>query len=176
MTPIGKRPLPAQPRGSGPDYCRTEAGRMQSVCLSAQTRLGRATEQSMADGNKPEGEIKGVSGKAVEIWKFSTSMASKMTGGMVGVVTNAMTSNPFLGVAVATALAQTLEKVGTYVIETKLGPRQEIRVGRAIAIAALRMDERIEAGERVRGDAFIQPNGEGRSDADEAAILRCSRP
>jgi hypothetical protein len=122
----------------------------------------------MADEDKSGGEGKAAPGKAVAIWKFGTSMASKMAGGMAGVVTTSMTTNPFLGVAVGNALALTLEKVGTYIIETKLGPRQEIRVGRAIAVAAVRMEERIEAGEKVRADPFVHPDGEGRSDADEA--------
>ena len=122
----------------------------------------------MVDDDKRVGEGKAATGKAILIWKFGTSMASKMAGGMVGVATTAMTTNPFLGVAVGTALAQTLEKVGTHVIETKLGPRQEIRVGRAITVAAVRMEERIKAGENVRNDAFVQADDEGRSNADEA--------
>jgi hypothetical protein len=134
----------------------------------------------MADEDRPTSEEKVANSKAVTMWKFGTSMASKMVGGMAGVVTTSMTANPFLGVAVGTALAQTLEKAGTHIVETKLGPRQQIRVGRAIAVAATRMEERIVDGEIVRGDAFVQPDDTGRSDADEAiesallAAMNCS--
>jgi hypothetical protein len=121
----------------------------------------------MTDEDRPAGEENAATGKAMAIWKFSTSMASQIVGGMVGEVATSMTGNLLIGVAVNTILAQTLEKVGTHVIETTLGPRQKIRVGRAIAVAATRMEERIKDGEIVRDDAFVQPDVKGRSDADE---------
>jgi hypothetical protein len=121
----------------------------------------------MANGDKSATEEKAGTGKAVTIAKFVTSTASKMIGGMAGVVT-AASADPFTGVAVGTALAQSLEKVGTHLIETRLGSRQKIRVGRTIAVAATRMNERIKGGEIVRKDSFVEFDDEGRSDADEA--------
>ena len=107
--------------------------------------------------------------KIERVWQFGSSMASQMVGGMAGLVTTSLTTNPFLGVAVGTGLAQTLQKVGADLIDAKLRSRQEIRVGRAIAVAAVRMNDRLSSGERVRDDAFMECDGNGRSDADEVA-------
>ena len=122
----------------------------------------------MAGGNKLDGGEEVTGSNATAIWKFASSMASKMIGGMAGLAITALTETPLLGRVVSNVLVQTLEKVGTHVIETKLGPRQKVRVGRAIAVAALRMEKRMETGEKVRSDTFVQLDREGRSSADEA--------
>ena len=121
-------------------------------------------------------DSQGSSGRAVAVWTFVTSTASKLTGGMVGVAVTSATANPFLGVATATTLAQALEKGGAYVVHLMIGPRQKIRAGRAIEVAAVRMQDRIINGEVVRTDLFVEPRPDGRSDADEVveSVLQAS--
>ncbi|MGU3449617.1 hypothetical protein [Methylobacterium sp. 391_Methyba4] len=128
----------------------------------------------MTGEDKDEGAEKLRSGQGIAIWKFSVGMAAKVAGGMAGVGTTAVTANPFIGAAVGTSLAHSLEKVGTYLVDTRLGPRQAARVGRAIAVAATRMDERVSSGQTLRADEFTRPDHTGRSAADEtieAALL-----
>lgn len=120
----------------------------------------------MRDGDKPTAEEKADSAKAVTVGKFVASTASKIVGGMVGIVT-AAAADPFTGLAVGTVLGQSLEKAVTHFIETRLAPRQKVRVGRVIAVAVTRMNERIKSGEIVRNDTFVEFNDQVRSDADE---------
>lgn len=64
-------------------------------------------------------------------------------------------------------VAQNLERVGKEVLDRHLAPRQEIRVGRAVVVGAIRIEERLKAGERLRTDDFFGSADEGRSLADE---------
>jgi hypothetical protein len=48
-----------------------------------------------------------------------------------------------------------------------LGPRQGARAAGALAIAAVRIGERLDAGDRLRDDGFFEPGADGRADAQE---------
>ncbi len=103
----------------------------------------------------------------LKLWKFSVGMAAKLSGGMVGVGTTVMTGNPFLGAASGVALAHTLERVGTEVVERRLAPRQNVRVGRAIVVACIKLKEHQDRGRNPRDDGFFDDDSGGRSSADE---------
>ncbi len=105
--------------------------------------------------------------RGLALWKFSVGMAAKLSGGMAGVGTTAMTTNPFWGAAVGVSLAHTLERVGTEVVERRLAPRQNARVGRAIVIACSKLKEHQMRGMQPRDDGFFDPGHDGRSAADE---------
>ena len=65
--------------------------------------------------------------------------------------------------------AMTLKHIGQEVWERRLGPREKIRVGAALAIAAAEIYQRIENGEAIRSDDFFNKKSSGRSDAEEIA-------
>ena len=98
---------------------------------------------------------------------YAQALAAKVFGGIVGGGTALITANPVLGAVVGASLAHTLESVGKEVIERHLTPRQEARVGRAIAIAFGKLVEHERHGRHVRDDGFFSPSDEGRSEGAE---------
>jgi hypothetical protein len=62
-----------------------------------------------------------------------------------------------------------LKHIGQEASERLLGPREQVRVGGVLAIAAAEINERIKNGERVRSDNFFEEKSQGRSDAEEVA-------
>ena len=65
--------------------------------------------------------------------------------------------------------AKALKRIGDEVSGRILGPREKVRVGGVLAIAASEIKSRIENGERVRTDGFFDEKESGRSDAEEVA-------
>lgn len=71
-----------------------------------------------------------------------------------------------------------LKRVGQEVSERLLGPREKVRVGAVIAIAAAEIKQRVENGECLRCDGFFDEKPSGRSDAEEVAesvLLKAQR-
>ncbi len=80
--------------------------------------------------------------------------------------------------AAGAAVSQALSHVGEEISQRLLGPREKMRVGGVLALAAARIKARIDAGEKVRSDGFFDEKVSGRSDAEEIAesvILRAQR-
>ncbi len=96
-------------------------------------------------------------------------LASKMTGGVLGALTGHYTGMLVAGAMLSPYVAHNLERVGKDVLDRHLAPRQKIRVGRAIMVGAMRIEERRMAGEQMRSDGFFDSVNEGRSAADEVA-------
>lgn len=74
--------------------------------------------------------------------------------------------------------AITLKHIGTGIANSLLGPREKVRVGGVLAMSAARIEERIQAGEKIRNDGFFDPKPNGRSDAEEVAeniLLKAQR-
>lgn len=96
----------------------------------------------------------------------------EIAGGAVGGALGFLAGGP-LGAATlgagGTAAAMALKHIGREASERVLGPREEIRVGGVLAIAAEEIRQRIELGERVRSDGFFEQKRPGRSDAEEVA-------
>ena len=62
--------------------------------------------------------------------------------------------------------------------ERQLSPREDYRVGKVLAIAALEIHQRLEKGESLRDNGFFDEKPNGRSDAEEVAeaiMLKCQR-
>ena len=104
-------------------------------------------------------------------------IASGAIGGALGF----LAAGP-LGAAVAgaggVAAASALKKIGNEVSERFLGPREQVRVGGTLALAAEHIRDRLERGERVRTDGFFENHRKGRNDAEEVAesvLLRSQR-
>jgi len=66
-------------------------------------------------------------------------------------------------------VSKTLSRMGDELSERLLGPRERVRIGATMAIAANEISERIKKGEKIRSDGFFEKNDPGRSNADELA-------
>lgn len=74
-----------------------------------------------------------------------------------------------LGGAGGVAAAAALKHIGQEASERLLGPREKVRIGGVLAIAAEEIRQRVEKGESVRTDGFFESHNEGRPDAEEVA-------
>lgn len=105
----------------------------------------------------------------------------EIAGGAVGGAMGFLAAGPgaaaLLGAGgVAAAIA--MRQLGEEASKRMLGPREQVRVGGMLVIAAEQIRRRIEGGEQVRTDGFFQPRADGRSEADEvveAVMLKCQR-
>jgi hypothetical protein len=97
---------------------------------------------------------------------------AEIAGGAVGGALGFLAGGP-IGAAVlgagGAAAATALKHIGQEASERLLGPREKVRVGGVLAIAAAEIKWRIENGERVRTDGFFDEKPSGRSDAEEVA-------
>lgn len=105
----------------------------------------------------------------------AVTVGSKVVGGLIGAGATLGTASPFVGAALSPFIAHGLERVGKELISRRLAPRQEARVSRLIAVAAICISERQAQGEIPREDGFFETVGEtDRSPSDEiseAALL-----
>ena len=96
----------------------------------------------------------------------------EIAGGAVGGALGFLAGGP-IGAAVlgagGTAAAMALKHIGHEASERLLGPREKVRVGGVLAIAAGEIRQRIEMGEKVRADGFFDKKQSSRSDAEEVA-------
>lgn len=89
--------------------------------------------------------------------------------------------DPFVGFLAGPAgviVSGTLKGIGNDIKERQLSPREDFRVGKVLAIAALEMHQRLEKGESLRDDGFFDKKQTDRSDAEEIAeaiMLKCQR-
>jgi hypothetical protein len=95
-------------------------------------------------------------------------IAGGAVGGALGFLAGGPAGAALFGAGGAAA-AMALKHIGQEASERLLGPREAVRVGGVLAIAAGEIRQRIEQGERVRTDGFFERNRAGRSDAEEFA-------
>lgn len=100
------------------------------------------------------------------------NIGAEIAGGAVGGALGFLAGGPggaaLLGAGGAAAAAA-LKNIGEEASERLLGPREQVRVGGVLAIAAGEIRQRLESGESVRTDGFFEPKGASRSDAEEVA-------
>jgi hypothetical protein len=106
---------------------------------------------------------------------------AEIAGGAVGGALGFLASGP-IGAAVLGAggagAAVALRHIGSEVSERLLGPREKVRIGGVLALAAARIQDRIKGGESLREDGFFDEASGARSDAEEVAesiLLRSQR-
>ncbi len=106
---------------------------------------------------------------------------TKIAGGAVGSALGFFAAGPagaaVLG-AMGTMASESLAHIGEEVASRMLGPREMVRVGGVLALAAERIQERIAAGDHIRDDDFFAGREGERSNADEVAeslILKAQR-
>lgn len=95
-------------------------------------------------------------------------IAGGAVGGALGFLAGGPAGAALLGAGGAAA-ALALKQIGQEASERLLGPREEVRIGGVLAIAAGEIRQRLEAGESVRTDGFFEQKQTGRSDAEEVA-------
>ena len=95
-------------------------------------------------------------------------IAGGAAGGALGFLAGGPVGAAIFG-AGGVAAAMALKHVGQEASERLLGPREAVRVGGVLALAAGEIRQRIEQGDQVRSDGFFERNQAGRSDAEEVA-------
>jgi hypothetical protein len=95
-------------------------------------------------------------------------IAGGAVGGALGFLAGGPVGAALLGAGGAAAAAA-LRHIGEEASERLLGPREQVRVGGVLAIAAGEIRQRLEQGEAVRADGFFDPKASSRSDAEEVA-------
>lgn len=95
-------------------------------------------------------------------------IAGGAVGGALGFLAGGPVGAAILGAGGAAAAAA-LKHIGEEASERLLGPREQVRVGGVLAIAAGEIRQRLEQGESVRTDGFFDPRAGLRSDGEEVA-------
>lgn len=95
-------------------------------------------------------------------------IAGGAVGGALGFLAGGPGGAALLGAGGAAA-ASVLKHIGEEASERLLGPRERVRVGGVLAIAAEEIHQRLDQGESIRTDGFFEPKGGLRSDAEEVA-------
>ena len=97
---------------------------------------------------------------------------AEIVGGGIGATLGFLAGDPltaaFSGAAGAAAVG-ILKNIGQEFSERQLSPREDIRVGKVLAIAAWEIHQRLEKGESLRDDGFFDEKPTGRSEAKEVA-------
>jgi hypothetical protein len=95
-------------------------------------------------------------------------IAGGAVGGALGFLAGGPIGAALLGAGGAAA-ASALKHIGEEASQRLLGPREQVRVGGVLAIAAAEIQQRITQGATVRTDSFFDAKVVGRSDAEEVA-------
>lgn len=94
---------------------------------------------------------------------------SELAGSAAGAALGFLGGGPVgaaAGAAGGALMADVLRRVGSDVAARFIAPRQRVRIGAALSIAADEITKRLERGDVPRSDSFFQSSS-GRSDADE---------
>lgn len=115
-------------------------------------------------------EVENKEGTVNQRIKNLIDLGGEIAGGAVGGALGFLAGGP-VGAALLGSggvLATTaLKYIGNEVSERLLGPREKVRIGGVLAIAADEISYRINNGEKIRDDGFFDKKGQARSDADE---------
>ena len=95
-------------------------------------------------------------------------IAGGAVGGALGFLAGGPVGAALLGAGGA-AVAAVLKHIGEEASQRLLGPREQVRIGGVLALAAGEIRQRLEQGEAIRTDGFFDPKGSSRSDAEEVA-------
>ena len=98
----------------------------------------------------------------------SAELGGAAVGSALGFLAGGPAGAAALGAA-GVAITKVFDQLGKEVSDRLLGPRESQRIGGVIAIAAAHIRERLEHGDHVRNDGFLDKGVSGRSDADEVA-------
>lgn len=106
--------------------------------------------------------------RITDLISISSEIAGGAVGGALGFLAGGPAEAAMLGAGVVAAI-KTLTHIGIEVSDRLLGPREKVRIGGVLAVAAAEISQRINNGDKLREDGFFVQNRRGRSDADEVA-------
>ena len=104
--------------------------------------------------------------------------AAAVTSGAVAAVLGDGPEARAIGGIAGKGIEIALRNVGTDISSRQLGPREEIRVGATLIIAASEINRRLKNGDLLREDGFFDAKHPGRSDAEEvleSVLLKAQR-
>jgi len=107
-------------------------------------------------------------GKFRKLIDSGAEIAGGAVGGALGFLAGGPVGAAALGAGGAAA-AMALRHLGQEASERLLGPREQVRVGGVLAIAAGEIGDRLSRGDKIRTDGFFDPKTSGRSDGEEVA-------
>lgn len=99
---------------------------------------------------------------------LGSDIAGAGTAGALGFMAAGPVGAFAFGVGGAVA-SKVLTYIGNELSERLLAPREKVRIGATLALAAQEIGERIKKGEKVRSDGFFDKNDAGQSQAEELA-------
>jgi hypothetical protein len=97
-------------------------------------------------------------------------VGSEIAGGVAGAAIGLFAAGPagaIAGGAAGPLITHTLRALAVELKQRVLAQREEVRVGATIAYAAVKIQQKIEAGEQIRQDAFFHEQPDDRSAAQE---------
>lgn len=100
------------------------------------------------------------------------SVGSEITGGAVGGALGFLAGGPIGAAALGSGgvlASKMLNHVGSELSERLLGPREKVRIGATLTLAAEEINQRIKKNEAIRNDGFFNENQFVRSNAEELA-------
>jgi hypothetical protein len=103
--------------------------------------------------------------RATELIEGGADLAGASIGAAVGLI-----GGPELvvgGAAVGVVASRAFRRMGSELQQRVLAPRQRVRVGAALAVAAEMISTRLDAGEVPRSDGFFEASSAGRPAAEE---------
>ncbi len=95
------------------------------------------------------------------------TVISAIAGSVAGLAASAVTDVPIAGAIVSPFIAFQMQKAGRHLIESRIAPRQELRVAAAYVQAHRQIAARLQAGDAPRDDGFFADDASGRSPAEE---------
>jgi len=102
---------------------------------------------------------------ALALFEDTSSTIAGIAGGFLGTIGGL--PGIVLGSAAGVGSARLIQHLGAEFHERVLAPRERARAAAALAVAAVRANERAEAGEARRADEFFEARGEGGVPAEE---------
>lgn len=94
--------------------------------------------------------------KANSLISAGAEISGAAVGGALGFLAAGPSGAATFG-AVGAICGQIIEHVGSEIYSRYLGPREKVRVGGALAIAANEIQERLKKGDKLRSDGFLTP-------------------
>lgn len=113
--------------------------------------------------------------------KAILNFGAEIAGGAVSAAAGLLIAGPagaILGGASGPAATNALKKIGQEASDRLLSPRETVRVGGALAIAASHIKARSDRGDILRSDGFFERAHSGRTDAEEvveSVLLKSQR-
>ena len=112
--------------------------------------------------------MEGVSeGEAKKFLLNLVSIVAKIGGGSMGLAAATITGVPEAGLIVSPFVGFQLEKAGKHLIESRIAPREEMRVAAAYVLAYSKIAAMQAEGAQPRADGFFNVDTSNRSAAEE---------